>query len=85
MQGLGGELRRLGIAASGMNRQMAKAEEKARQDYAEPTVPVIARKVKVTVNERQEQELRENLAVIATAYRNGIISEEKARALVACL
>jgi len=85
MDGLGGELRRLGVSASGMNRQMALAEERERKAYEEPKVPVIARKVKVTTNEEQERELRDNLAVIAEAYRNKIISEEKARALVACL
>ena len=85
MEGLRGELRRLGIATGQENRSMAVAEEKARDDYQEPRVPVIARKVVVTTTKAQEDRLRSNLAIIAEAFRNGIISEDKARELVSNL
>jgi len=85
MQGLGGELRRLGIASGQANRSMAIAEELGRKDYDKPKVPVIASKTVVTTTEKAARELQENLGVIATAYRNGFIDEKKAARLVSML
>lgn len=82
MEGLRGELRRLGFATSRVNGGMAKA---ARKEYSEPVKAgqgVVVRRTVVCLRPVNEAVVREQLAVIATAFRNGLISEEKARALV---
>jgi hypothetical protein len=85
MVGLGSELRRLGYAQGRASSEMAKAIRDERKVVKAPKAKPIARKVVVTTTAAEEKALRDNLAIIAEAFRNGIISEAKARSLVARL
>lgn len=80
MDGMGQELRRLGLQASRVNGEMAKAIRDDRKVEA-VAAPVVSRTV-VCRDTAEEKRLQERLAVIATAYRNGLIDEAKATAMV---
>ena len=85
MQGLNGELRRLGIASSQANRQMAKAEERARHATPEAKEKPIAVARRNCLTTAEEKAFTRDAETIVTAFRNGLISEEKAAFLMARL
>lgn len=80
MQGLGNELRRLGFKPNAGNTMMAKAE---RESYDKPAPEVIARVTVITHGGYEdERQIHDALAIIATAYRNGTLTQAQAQALV---
>ena len=83
MQGLGGELRRLGIAQGQANRAMAKAIDKARETVEAPKEKPIATARRVTMTTAEEKAFVANAQTIVTAYKNGLIDEAKAAYLMA--
>lgn len=80
MDGLRGELRRLGMATTGANRMMSKAD---RDEYTRPAPAPIASVTVITHGGYEdERKVQSALGMIATAYRKGAITEEQAKALV---
>jgi hypothetical protein len=80
MDGLRSELRRLGMASTGANRMMAKAD---RDEYTSPRPPPIASVTVITHGGfEDEHKVQQALAIIATAYRKGTLTETQAQALV---
>ena len=81
MEGLSSELRRLGLGQSRANGRKAKAEREE-----SPTRPApIASVTVITGDVRSEAAVQKALAVIATAFRKGVITETQAQMLVSRL
>ena len=81
MEGLSSELRRLGMATSGANRMMAKADREEPKARPAPIASVTV----ITGDVRSEAAVQKALAVIATAFRKGVITETQAQMLVSRL
>jgi hypothetical protein len=78
MQGLAGELRRLSVKPSPMPQGIAQEEPVK----VEPAVRV--RRV-FNAGSDAERKFAENMATIATAFRNGLITQERAEHLASKL